>query len=55
MNADEIQRVLKIEHKPVLLMGVGFADENRHRREHHLFPNLMFPAKPKDITVEYIS
>lgn len=54
-NKDEIQRVLDIPHKPVLLMGVGWADESKPRREHHLMPHLTFPTKRKTISVEYIT
>lgn len=54
-NVDEIQRLLDIPHKPVLLMGIGYPDENKPRREHHLNAQLTFPTKPKDITVEYIN
>ena len=53
-NKDEIQRLLNIPHKPVLLMGVGYPDENKPRREHHLNSQLTFPTKSKDIEVELI-
>ena len=39
-NKDEIQRLLNIPHKPVLLMGVGYPDESKPRREHHLHSHL---------------
>ena len=51
-NKDEIQRILDIPHKPVLLMGVGIADDSKPRREHHLMPHLTFPTKRKNISVE---
>ncbi len=54
-NKDEIQKILDIPHKPVLLMGVGFPDESKSRREHHLMPHLTFPTKRKNITAEFIS
>lgn len=53
-NKDEIQRLLNIPHKPVLLMGVGYPDESKPRREHHLHSQLTFPTKSKDIEVESI-
>jgi nitroreductase len=53
-NVDEIQRILGIPHKPVLLMGVGYPDENKPRREHHLNSQLTFPTKSKNISVEIL-
>lgn len=50
----EIQRTLGIDKKPVLLMGVGFPDESKPRREHHLNSDLTFPTKRKSIEVSYI-
>ena len=49
-NKDEIQRILDIPHKPVLLMGVGIADESKPRRQHHLHDHLTFPTKRKSIS-----
>ena len=51
-NKDEIQRILDIPHKPVLIMGVGIADESKPRRQHHLHDHLTFPTKRKSISVE---
>ena len=51
-NKDEIQRILDIPHKPLLLMGVGIADESKPRRQHHLHDHLTFPTKRKSISVE---
>lgn len=41
-----IKDILKLERAPVLLMGVGFKDPNRPRREHQL-SDFVFPAIPK--------
>lgn len=53
-NKDEIQKILGIKEKPMLLMGVGFPDESKPRREHHMQSHLTFPTHRKNITVEYI-
>jgi nitroreductase len=53
-NKDEIQKILGIDEKPMLLMGVGFPDESKPRREHHTQSHLTFPTHRKSITVEYI-
>lgn len=54
-DKDAIRRILGIEEKPLLLMGVGIPDSSKPRREHHLNSNLTFPTKRKDIKPEYIS
>ena len=41
-NKDEIQRILNIEEKPLLLMGVGYPDKSKPRRQHHLKEELVF-------------
>ena len=53
-NKDEIQRLLGIEHKPMLLMGVGYPDSSKPRRQHHLKEHLTFPTNRKNITVDYL-
>jgi nitroreductase len=53
-NADAIQEILGLEGKPVLLMGVGYKDPNRQRREHHTL-GVKIPRRPKEeIKVNYI-
>lgn len=46
-NKDEIQRILGIEEKPLLLMGVGYPDTSKPRRQHHLKDELVFPTNKK--------
>ena len=46
-NKDEIQRILNIEEKPLLLMGVGYPDKTKPRRQHHLKEELVFPTNKK--------
>jgi|TARA_R110000851_G_scaffold264876_1_gene417475 nitroreductase len=53
-DKDAIQKILGIDEKPLLLMGVGIGDEEKPRREHHLNSNLTFPTKRKNIEVEYV-
>jgi nitroreductase len=49
-----IQELLGLKNKPVLLMGIGFKDSTRNRREHATDSNLMFPTRKKeDIIVTY--
>jgi nitroreductase len=51
----EIAEVVGANNPIKLLMGIGFKDEARSRREHHLKPEFMFPTKKKqDITVNII-
>ena len=50
---DKIQEVLGLKNKLVLLMGIGFKDPNRQRREHHT-AGVMIPRRPKEeIQVTY--
>ena len=46
-NKDEIQRILGIDEKPLLLMGVGYPDTTKPRRQHHLKEELIFPTNRK--------
>lgn len=50
----EIQRTLGLPTKPLLLMGVGFPDESKPRRQHHINSELVFPTKRKNIEVTYL-
>jgi nitroreductase len=50
----KIKEILKMKGNPILLMGVGYKDENRQRREHHI-SGVKIPRRPKEtIKVEYI-
>ena len=47
-------KIVKNENDIALMMGIGFKDVTRNRREHHL-TNFMFPSKIKqDIEVDII-
>ena len=47
-----VQRLMKLENAPVLLMGIGFKQEGVNRRVHHKNPEFVFPTMPKqDIEV----
>ena len=53
-NADAIQTIIGSEGKPVLLMGIGYKDPTRQRREHHTL-GVKIPRRPKEeIQVNYI-
>jgi len=45
-DAEEIKNILNAENNIMLLMGIGFKNEERNRREHHN-NNFVFPTKPK--------
>tara|TARA_B100000131_G_scaffold274197_1_gene276001 strand:+ start:627 stop:1340 length:714 start_codon:yes stop_codon:yes gene_type:complete len=44
-----VGRIIKSSGRPILLMGVGIADENRPRREHHKDHNVIFPSHDKTL------
>lgn len=46
-QADKIKDIIGMKLKPVLLMGVGFKDESRQRREHHV-TGIKIPRRPKE-------
>ena len=53
-DVDGIQELLGLEGQPVLLMGVGYKDPARQRREHHTL-GVKIPRRPKEeIKVDYI-
>lgn len=43
----EIAEIIGVDKPIKLLMGVGFKDESRSRREHHNKPEFIFPTKMK--------
>lgn len=54
-DASEIADIIGAKNPIKLLMGVGFRDALRSRREHHSKPDFVFPTKKKqDITVNII-
>ena len=50
----KVKEVLGIDDKIFLLMGVGYGDKKRNRREHHNDPSIIFPSFKKTINVERI-
>lgn len=51
----KVQQILGVQNQILLIMGIGFKDEHRNRREHHVFSEEMFPTNKKNITVQLIS
>lgn len=50
---EKMQELLGLKNKPKLLMGVGYKDPNRQRREHHT-DNVKIPRRVKEeINVSY--
>lgn len=55
-NVNDVSEIVGSENEISLLMGVGFKDVNRPRREHHLESDFIFPTKKKqDIEVNLIN
>ena len=46
-HAEPIMEILGIEEKPLLIMGIGFNNAERDRREHQLDPDFTSPARAK--------
>lgn len=53
-DVPKVQELLGVDEKILLIMGIGFKDEERNRREHHLYPDEIFTSKEKHIDVEMI-
>lgn len=49
-DKNAIKDTLKIENDPLLLMGIGYKDNSRSRRDHHL-DDFTFPAFKKSMSV----
>ena len=49
-----VQRILGVDKQILLIMGIGFKDEKRNRREHHIHPTEIFPTNQKKINVDLI-
>tara|TARA_B100000809_G_C14888394_1_gene441738 strand:- start:4 stop:636 length:633 start_codon:yes stop_codon:yes gene_type:complete len=47
----KVKEVLGIDDEIFLLMGVGYGDKKRNRREHHNDPSFVFPSFKKTINV----
>jgi nitroreductase len=53
-NFDGIKETLNLEKDPILLMGIGFDNDNLDRRAHHNHHHFVYPTKPKqEIKVSY--
>ena len=48
-DSKAIQNILGSDEKVLLLMGVGYSDDSRNRREHHNNSNFVFPTLGKDL------
>ena len=44
---DQVKSLLRIKNDPLLLMGIGFKDFSRNRRQHHKDKSFIFPAFKK--------
>lgn len=53
MNADQIKELLGTNGIPKLIMGVGYKDKGRNRREHHSEDYLFPTYKKQEIPVEW--
>jgi nitroreductase len=49
-DRDLLKEILKTDDEPMLLMGVGYKDLDRNRREHHI-NNFVFPTFSKKMSV----
>ena len=43
-DTENVKKILGTNNKPLLLMGIGFKNLRRNRREHHLDKNFIFPS-----------
>lgn len=48
-DAIEVGKILDTKGKVLLLMGIGYPDETRNRREHHSHKDFIFPTFDKDL------
>ncbi len=55
VSQDVVHEVLGVKGRILLIMGIGFADETRPRREHHLEHNSIFTTQSKNIKVNEIA
>ncbi len=53
-NEDKVKSILGIDEDVFLMMGVGYGDKTRLRKEHHLNPNFTFPSFKKNIKVQRV-
>lgn len=55
-NIDMIGKILGLDGKPLLLVGIGYSDPDRDRLVHHSDTNFIFPAiRKQPIPVNYVN
>jgi nitroreductase len=47
LSHEKIKEAAGLGGLPILLMGIGFKDDTRNRREHHVLTNFVYPTKEK--------
>ena len=56
MDEDAVRQTLGLKGRPLLLMGIGFKNEDLNRRVHHSQPDVVFPTRIKqEIPVEFVA
>ena len=53
-NADTVKNILGIDEDVFLLMGIGYGDKTRARKEHHMDSSITFPSFHKTINFERV-
>jgi nitroreductase len=54
-SQEVVQKILGVDGRILLIMGIGFADETRPRREHHKEPTAIFKTLSKNIQVSEVA
>ena len=52
-NKEQVDKILGSKNSK-LLMGIGYPDKTRDRKEHHLDPSYIFPSYDKEIKIRVI-
>ena len=53
-NTDTVKNILGIDEDVFLLMGIGYGDKTRPRKEHHMDSSITFPSFHKTINFERV-
>ena len=53
-DGDKVKNILGIDEDVFLLMGIGYGDKTRGRKEHHMDPSFTFPSFKKTINFERV-
>lgn len=53
-HGDTIGNILGIDDDVFLMMGVGYGDKTRERKEHHMDPSFTFPSFHKTVNFERV-